>query len=70
LNIHPWPAAPLAYFPGVIVAVVVAAAIAAAVLKRRNSQALDRLGSVLFMQAESVPQLEDVAAIPKEARPA
>jgi amino acid transporter len=70
LNIHPWPAAPLAYFPGVIVAVVVAAAIAAAVLKRRNSQALDRLGSVLFMQAESVPQLEDVAALPKEARPA
>jgi hypothetical protein len=49
---------------------VVAAAIAAVVLKRRNSQALDRLGSVLFMEAESVPQLEDVAAITKEARPA
>jgi amino acid transporter len=64
LNIHPWPAAPLSYFPGVIIAIVVAAAIGAVILKRRNSQALDRLGSVLFIEAESVPELEDVTGVP------
>jgi amino acid transporter len=64
LNIHPWPAAPLSYFPGVIIAIVVAAAIGAAILTRRNSQALDRLGTVLFMEAESVPQLEDIDGAP------
>lgn len=70
LNIHPWPAAPLAYFPAVIVVIVVAATIAAVILKRRNSQALERLGSVLFMEAESVPQLEDVTTVVDEVQPA
>jgi len=60
LNIQPWPSAPLTYFPGIVVAVVVAAAIGAQILKARNSQALERLGSVLFIEAESMPQREDV----------
>jgi len=61
LNIHPWPAAPLSYFPWIIIAVVVLAVIGAIILKRRNSPTLDRLGSVLFMEAESAPKLEDIA---------
>lgn len=62
LNVQPWPPAPLAYFPWIILVVVALAAIGAVILKRRNSAVLDRLGSVLFMEAESIPQLEDVAA--------
>ena len=50
--------------------IVVAATIAAVILKRRNSQALERLGSVLFMEAESVPQLEDVTTVVDEVHPA
>lgn len=55
LNIHPLPAAPLAYFPWIIVAVVAAAAVWGNSLKRKNSPVLDRIGAVLFMEAEATP---------------
>lgn len=64
LSVNPWPSAPLAYFPGVILAIVIAATVWGARLKRRNSPALDRIGSVLFMEAESTPHLEDIMAMP------
>jgi amino acid transporter len=60
LNLHPWPAAPLNVMPAVIIAVVVAAAVGAVILKRRNSPVLDRLGAVLFMEAEAMPEAQDV----------
>lgn len=60
LNIHPWPASPLNVMPWIIVGIVVAAAVLAAVLKKRNAQALDRLGHVLFMEAEALPEAQDV----------
>jgi amino acid transporter len=61
LNIHPWPAAPLAVMPAIIVAIVVIAAVTATVLKRRGSERLDQLGRVLFMEAEAMPELQDLA---------
>jgi amino acid transporter len=64
LNIHPWPQAPLSYFPWVVLAVVAGAAVWGAVLHRRRSPVLDRLGKVMFMEAESTPQLEDIMAVP------
>jgi len=66
LSTNPWPSAPLTYFPGIIVAVVIAAAIWGSALKRRNSPALDRIGTVLFMEAESTPHLEDIMTMPKD----
>ena len=67
LNIHPWPPAPLSYFPWIIVAVIVAAAVWGAVLRRRRSPVLDRLGKVMFIEAESAPQREGTAAMPVPA---
>lgn len=64
LNLNPLPAAPLAYFPWIIIAVVVAAAVWGSSLHRRNSPVLDRIGAVLFMEAESTPHLEDIAKRP------
>ena len=64
LNIHPWPAPPLSYFPWIIVVVVVAAAVWAVVLQRRRSPVLDRLGEVMFMEAEATPQPADIVAAP------
>lgn len=65
LNIHPLPAAPLAYFPWVIVAIVIAAAIWGNNLKQKNSPVLDRIGAVLFMEAEATPHLEDIMKMPE-----
>lgn len=64
LNVNPLPAAPLSYFPGLIIAIVIAAAIWGNSLKRKNSPVLDRIGAVLFMEAESTPHLEDIMAMP------
>lgn len=64
MSVSPWPSAPLAYFPGVIVAVVIAATVWGAALKRGNSPALERIGSVLFMEADSTPHLEDIMTVP------
>lgn len=59
LNISPWPAAPLNVMPAIIIVVAVAAAIWGIVLKRRGSQALDRIGRVLFLEADAVPEAQD-----------
>jgi amino acid transporter len=67
LNIHPWPAAPLSVFPWLVVAVVVVAAVWGTILKRRGSAALERIGEVLFMEAEGTPHLEDIADLPPTA---
>jgi hypothetical protein len=59
------PAAPLAYFPWIIVAVVAAAAVWGNSLKRKNSPVLYRIGAVLFMEAEATPHLEDIMSMPE-----
>jgi amino acid transporter len=65
LNVHPYPAtAPNNIFPPLLAAFIVAAIITAAVLRRRQSPALARLGSVLFMEAQAMPEAQDVAGTP------
>lgn len=59
LNVSPWPSAPLNVMPAIIIAVVLIAAIWGIVLKRRGSQALDRIGRVLFLEADAVPEAQD-----------
>jgi amino acid transporter len=61
LNVSPWPAAPLSVMPWIIIAVVVGAAIWGTVLKRRGSSTLDRIGEVLFVEAEAMPEAQDFA---------
>ena len=41
-----------------------AAIITAIVLRRRNSPVLTKLGSVLFMEAQAMPEAQDVAGTP------
>lgn len=60
LNISPWPDAPLNVMPWIIIAVVVISAIWGYVLKRRGSAALDRIGRVLFLEADAIPEAQDV----------
>jgi hypothetical protein len=60
LNIHPWPAAPLTVFPWVVVAVIVLAALWGRQLKRRQSPAFYRLGAVLFIEGDAIPEMVDV----------
>lgn len=64
LNIHPWPQGALSYFPWVVLAVIVASAIGSVILKRRNPAALDRLGKVMFMEAEAAQEHDVAAATP------
>lgn len=65
LSIHPYPAtAPTKYFPPLLAAFIVAAIITAIVLRRRNSPVLAKLGSVLFMEAQAMPEAQDVAGTP------
>jgi amino acid transporter len=65
LSIHPYPAtAPTKYFPPLLALFVVAAIITAVVLRRRNSPVLTKLGSVLFMEAQAMPEAQDVAGTP------
>jgi hypothetical protein len=65
LSVHPYPAtAPTNIFPWVLVAFIIAAIITAWVLRRRGSPVLEKLGSVLFMEAQAVPEAVDVAGTP------
>jgi amino acid transporter len=65
LNLHPYPAtAPENIFPWVLVGFIIASIITAWLLRRRGSPVLERLGSVLFMEAQSIPEAVDVAATP------
>ncbi len=65
LSIHPYPAtAPTKYFPPLLAVFIVAAIITALVLRRRNSPVLAKLGSVLFMEAQAMPEAQDVAGTP------
>jgi amino acid transporter len=64
LNLFPWPAAPLSTMPWIILAVVVASAAVGIILKRRNSPTLDRLGEVLFLEAEATPEAQDFVVRP------
>ncbi len=65
LSIHPYPAtAPTKYFPPLLAVFIVAAIITAIVLRRRNSPVLTKLGSVLFMEAQAMPEAQDVAGTP------
>ena len=60
LNIHPWPGSPLNVMPWIIIVVVVGAAVWGSVLKHRGSQTLERLGQVLFIEAEAMPEVQDM----------
>jgi len=65
LSVHPYPTtAPTDTFPWLLVGFIIAAIIAAWVLRRRSSPVLERLGSVLFMEAQATPEAEDVAGTP------
>lgn len=65
LSIHPYPAtAPTNIFPPLLAAFILAAIITALVLRRRNSPVLTKLGSVLFMEAQAMPEAQDVAGTP------
>jgi hypothetical protein len=64
LNVHPWPAAPLTMFPWVVVAVIVIAALWGRQLKRRGSPAFYRLGAVLFIEGDAIPEMVDVEIEP------
>jgi amino acid transporter len=60
LNLVPLPAAPLSVMPLVIIAIIVGAAIWGAVLARRGSRVLERIGEVLFLEAEARPEPQDL----------
>jgi amino acid transporter len=65
LSIHPYPTtAPTKYFPPLLAVFIVAAITTAIVLRRRNSPVLAKLGSVLFMEAQAMPEAQDVAGTP------
>jgi amino acid transporter len=65
LSLHPYPAsAPENIFPWLLLGFIIAAIVVAYVLRRRGSPMLERLGSVLFMEAQAMPQAEDVAGTP------
>jgi len=62
LSIHPYPAsAPENIFPPLLAAFIVASIVVAAGLRRRGSPVLAKLGSVLFMEAQAMPEAQDVA---------
>jgi len=69
LNIHPWPTSPLNVMPWIIITVVVVAAIWGSILKSRGSSTLERLGHVLFIQAEATPVVEDMELLARPASP-
>jgi amino acid transporter len=66
LNINPWPASPLDVMPGIIIAVVVISAVWGSILKSRGSQTLDRLGDVLFLEADATPEAQDILGHPAQ----
>jgi amino acid transporter len=68
LNLVPLPAAPLSFMPILIVLIIVGAAIWGSVLARRQSPVLDRIGQVLFMEAEARPEPQDLAGAASSIR--
>ena len=67
LSIHPYPtSAPENVFPWLLAAFIVAAIVAAVVLHRRRSPMLEKLGSVLFMEAQAMPEAQDVSGLPDQ----
>jgi amino acid transporter len=65
LSLHPYPtSAPETIFPWVLLGFIAAAIITAWELRRRGSPVLEKLGSVLFMEAQAVPAAADVAGTP------
>jgi amino acid transporter len=69
LNIHPWPTSPLNVMPWLILAVVIVSAVWGTILKRRGSQALERIGHVLFLESEALPEAQDVLPNPEGLSP-
>jgi amino acid transporter len=70
LSLHPYPAAaPENIFPWLLLGFIIAAIIVAYLLRRRGSPMLEKLGSVLFMEAQAMPQAEDVAGTPSGPDP-
>ena len=61
LNLVPLPAAPLSVMPLIIIAIIVGSAIWGSVLAARKSRVLDRIGEVLFLEAEAHPEPQDLA---------
>ena len=62
LSIHPYPAtAPENVFPLLLVAFIIASVVVAVVLRRRGSPVLAKLGAVLFMEAQAMPEAQDMA---------
>ncbi len=59
LNVYPWPAAPMTFFPLIVLAVIVGAALWGGILQKKGSPLLHRLGHVLFVQDETAPLAED-----------
>ena len=59
LNVDPWPAAPMTFFPIIVLGVIVRAAAWGAVLRQNGSPLLHRLGHVLFVQDDAAPLAED-----------
>jgi amino acid transporter len=66
LSISPWPGSPLNVMPWIIIVIVAAAAVWGWVLKHRGSPTLERLGEVLFIEAEAMPEVVDMELL---ARP-
>jgi amino acid transporter len=65
LSIHPYPtSAPENIFPWLLLGFIIAAVAVALVLRRRGSPVLAKLGSVLFMEAQAMPEAQDVAGSP------
>ena len=65
LSLHPYPAsAPTNIFPWVLLGFIAASIATAWTLRRRGSPVLEKLGSVLFMEAQATPEAVDVAGTP------
>ena len=65
LSIHPYPTARRRTSSrGCSLAFIVASIVTALVLRRRGSPVLAKLGSVLFMEAQAMPEAQDVAGTP------
>jgi amino acid transporter len=65
LSLHPYPtSAPTNVFPWVLLGFIAASIVTAWILHRRGSPVLEKLGSVLFMEAQATPEAVDVAGTP------
>jgi hypothetical protein len=59
LNVYPWPAAPMTFFPLIVLGVIIGAVLWGTVLQKKGSPLLHRLGHVLFVQDEAATLAED-----------